>query len=122
MGWLSLREAPGFASWGEKRVKDFMNRTGLSSSLETGARRRNTSRARDLDREERIQEDRRLSTEEEASLEVDVQSLFTIGWVMLWGTWYIFCPIRFADVFIIARRDSLHCLLRNETKFWRTWR
>lgn len=81
MGWLSLRQAPGFTGWGEKRVKDFINRTGLSSALETSGgpgsgvrRRRANSRGRELE----VEEDRRLSREEELGLEVDVQSLFTI--------------------------------------------
>jgi calcium permeable stress-gated cation channel len=69
MGWLSARKAPGFVGWGEKKLKDFILKTGLSSSLE---RNGDKSRRREHD-------DAQLSHGEEASLEVDIQSLFSIG-------------------------------------------
>ncbi|KAI0347698.1 hypothetical protein BDW22DRAFT_1479635 [Trametopsis cervina] len=71
LGWLSARSTPGFAGWGEKRLKDFIVKTGLSSTLETGeggnARTRRRRRAQELNSEER------------GNLEVDVHSLFSIG-------------------------------------------
>jgi calcium permeable stress-gated cation channel len=69
MGWLSARDAPGFVGWGEKKLKDFILKTGLSSSLE-----RNGEKSR-----KRQDDDAQLSHGEEAGLEVDIQSLFSIG-------------------------------------------
>ena len=75
MGWLSASKAPGFATWGEQRFKNFILKTGLSSSLENGAAR---SGAR------RIPDTRRLMQghdrpREDGNLEIDIQSLFSIG-------------------------------------------
>ncbi|KAI0066505.1 hypothetical protein BV25DRAFT_1820469 [Artomyces pyxidatus] len=74
MGWLSVRHAPGFANWGEIRLKDFITKTGLTSSLNmspnasgTGARRANGRAGR------------HNGFVEEADLQVDIQSLFSIG-------------------------------------------
>lgn len=72
MGWLSARYSPGFVGWGEKRLKDFIVKTGLSASLDEN--RNGTSRSRRRRHTE-------WSNEEKADLEVDVQSLFSIGWV-----------------------------------------
>jgi hypothetical protein len=66
IGWLSARRAPGFSGWGEKRVKDFLVKNGLSANLDS----HNGQRSR---RKQRTQ-----PTDEEKHLEVDVQSLFTI--------------------------------------------
>lgn len=71
LGWLSARDAPGFVGWGEKRLKDFVLKSGLSSSLESGTDGRNGSRRR--------AEDRPLSHAEEENLEVDIRSLFSIA-------------------------------------------
>jgi calcium permeable stress-gated cation channel len=68
MGWLSVRKAPGFTGWGEKKLKDFILKTGLSSSLE-----------RNGDKRRRLPDDAQLSHGERANLEVDIQSLFSIG-------------------------------------------
>ncbi|KAI0041903.1 hypothetical protein FA95DRAFT_1610643, partial [Auriscalpium vulgare] len=83
MGWLSVRHAPGFAGWGEIRLKDFVNKTGLSSSTDanhnasgSATRRRNgssTGHAR------RHRDGDFLSSAEEANLQIDIQSLFSIG-------------------------------------------
>ena len=75
MGWLSASKAPGFATWGEQRFKNFILKTGLSSSLENGAAR---SGAR------RVPDTRRLTQghngpREDGNLEIDIQSLFSIG-------------------------------------------
>ncbi|KAJ3557112.1 hypothetical protein NM688_g1642 [Phlebia brevispora] len=69
MGWLSGRAAPGFVGWGERRLKDFLVKTGLSASLDppesaNGRRRR---------REQELLEEQR------AQMEIDVRSLFSIG-------------------------------------------
>jgi hypothetical protein len=75
LGWLSIRYAPGFRGWGEKRLKDFILKSGLSSSLDA-PRGRNPSRSR-----HEYTEGMDLSHGEEAQLEVDVQNLFSIGCV-----------------------------------------
>lgn len=63
MGWLSSRKATGFAGWGEKRVKDYLVKIGLSSSLGGSSRSNN-----------------RLPQQNAhgSVFEVDVQSLFTV--------------------------------------------
>lgn len=70
MAWLSARDAPGFVGWGEKRLKTFILKSGLSNTFDgrNGARRGQQEDA-----------ERPLTREEEANLEVDVQSLFSIG-------------------------------------------
>lgn len=70
MGWLSARRAPGFVGWGEKRLKDYLVKIGLSSSLDISDRNARSRRRR------RAQE---LNSEERGSFEIDVQSLFSIG-------------------------------------------
>ena len=79
MGWLSARRAPGFVGWGEKRLKDFIMKSGLSSSLDSNEMNGNgdgngSSRTR---RRRRTQD---WTSEEKALLEIDVQSLFSIGY------------------------------------------
>ena len=69
MGWLSARHAPGFVGWGEKRLKDYMVKIGLSSSLDANERNARSRRRR------RAQE---LNNEEKGNYEIDVQSLFSI--------------------------------------------
>ncbi|KAH9950915.1 hypothetical protein B0H21DRAFT_776325 [Amylocystis lapponica] len=71
MGWLGAQQAPGLVGWGEKRVKDFLVKTGLSSSLETNEA--NDSRSR---RRRRTQG---WNEAEKGRFEIDVQSLFSIG-------------------------------------------
>lgn len=71
MAWLSARYTPGFVGWGEKRLKDFIVKSGLSSNLDNESRNSN-GRSRRRRRTE-------WSNEEKADLEVDVQSLFSIG-------------------------------------------
>jgi hypothetical protein len=71
MGWLSASKAPGFVGWGEKRLKDYLLKTGLSSKLETAGE----SRRERKERERRFME--RTDTGE--GPEIDVESLFSIG-------------------------------------------
>jgi hypothetical protein len=62
--------------WGEKKLKDFVVKSGLSSSLESGANNRNG-----MNGSRRRTEDQTLSYREEANLEVDIRSLFSIACV-----------------------------------------
>ena len=79
LGWLSVRAAPGFVGWGEKRLKDFIIKTGLSSSLESnGGRARNWNGAGNGTRR-RQTDDAQFSRGEEANLDIDIQALFSIG-------------------------------------------
>ncbi|KAF8899144.1 hypothetical protein BD779DRAFT_1487243 [Infundibulicybe gibba] len=71
MAWLSATRAPGLVGWGEKRVKDFLLKSGLSSAVEPPRRSRGGRNGR--------AERQQLSEYEQAYLEVDVQSLFSIG-------------------------------------------
>ncbi|THH13010.1 hypothetical protein EW146_g7167 [Bondarzewia mesenterica] len=71
MGWLGAHDAPGFSGWGEKRVKGFINKAGLSSSLDNnsnGSGRNGRSRRNDSDVP--------LTNSEKAQLEVDIQVCF----------------------------------------------
>ena len=43
MGWISACDAPGFIGWGEKCLKDFILKIGLSSSLDFSAEPASTS-------------------------------------------------------------------------------
>lgn len=69
MGWLPARHAPGFAGFGERRLKDYLVKIGLSSSLDSSndrnARSKRRRRAQQLD-------------QEKGELEIDVQSLFSV--------------------------------------------
>jgi len=79
MGWISARDAPGFIGWGEKRLKDFILKTGLSSSLDFSAEPASSGVGR------RGRSGRRgygpYMFEEDAGFEVDISSLFTIMYV-----------------------------------------
>jgi calcium permeable stress-gated cation channel len=78
MGWISARDAPGFIGWGETRLKDFILKTGLSSSLDfsaepasSGVGRRGRSARRGYG----------PYMEEDSDFEVDISSLFTVMYV-----------------------------------------
>lgn len=77
MGWLSARKAPGFLGWGEQRVKDFILKIGLSSTLERVGR----DGAHDEHQAERARRRREelLAYSEDAKSGVDIQDLFSIG-------------------------------------------
>lgn len=80
LGWLSARDAPGFVGWGEKRLKDYMLKIGLSLSMEAREERQNGVRPRNGERRTRRPEERQpLNHNEDANLEIDIQSLFSIG-------------------------------------------
>jgi len=85
MGWLSVRDAPGFTGWGEKRLKDFILKSGLSSSLDRNGssnRNGNGNRKKSQPHYQRARggydESEPFNESEKARLEVDVQSLFTV--------------------------------------------
>jgi hypothetical protein len=73
MGWLSASKAPGFVGWGEKRLKQYLLKAGLSSKLEAAGE----------SRRERKERERRLTqrTDSGEGPEIDVESLFSIGFV-----------------------------------------
>lgn len=73
MGWLSASKAPGFVGWGEKRLKNYLLKIGLSSKLETAGE----SRRERKERERRLME----RTNSGEGPEIDVESLFSIGFV-----------------------------------------
>ena len=78
LGWLSARRAPGFVGWGEKQMKDFILRIGLGYSIDASDGR-NDFRSRNGRARSRRSEEQPLNCQEEVSLGVDIQSLFTIG-------------------------------------------
>ena len=71
MGWLSASKAPGFVGWGEKRLKNYLLKTGLSSKLESAGESRREKR----ERERRLVE----RTNSGEGPEIDIESLFSIG-------------------------------------------
>lgn len=73
LGWLSAAKAPGFVGWGEKRLKDYLLKGGLSSTLESSEENTRTGRRKRQPRPTGGHID-------EKGLEIDVQSLFSIGW------------------------------------------
>lgn len=77
LGWLSARDAPGFVGWGEKRLKDFVLKAGLSSSFETDSN--NGSRTGQPGPSRRRNGEVPLTLREETGLEVDIRSIFSIG-------------------------------------------
>lgn len=78
MGWISAREAPGFVGWGEKRLKDYILRTGLSSSLDFSAEPASSGTGRRGRSGRPWHTTPYMYSEEDVGLEVDVLSLFTI--------------------------------------------
>lgn len=84
MGWLSASKAPGFVGWGEKRLKSYLLKTGLSSKLESAGE----SRREKKERERRLIE-RDNSGEGQ---EIDIESLFSIGCVSTTSTEFMTTP------------------------------
>lgn len=82
MGWISARRAPGLASWGEKRLKDFILKNGLSSSLDFSAEPANSGVSRrERSRRHGHRSPYMYSEDDDLGLEVDILSLFTIVYV-----------------------------------------
>lgn len=83
MGWLSVRDAPGFAGWNELRLKEFLRTAGLATSLDGAHNRNGSSSRRNRDRSPSRRgrsEDQPLNPEEPN--EVDIHSLFSIKFVV----------------------------------------
>ncbi|PCH34029.1 hypothetical protein WOLCODRAFT_113020 [Wolfiporia cocos MD-104 SS10] len=80
LGWLSASQAPGFTRWGEKRLKEFLTKTGLSSYQETndGANSSGNGHGQSS-RRQRQGANQDTSQAEKGSLEIDIASLFSIG-------------------------------------------
>jgi hypothetical protein len=77
MGWLSARDAPGFVGWGEKQLKDFIVKSGLSSSLEKNGNGRNGNG--NGKRRRPTSDEYSFDEKEPSAAQVDIQSLFSIG-------------------------------------------
>jgi len=87
LAWLSARKAPGYAGWGEKQFKDYLVKIGLSSTMgEISRRNRNDGGARPRNGQRRIrrrEEEEPLTGRDNAErAEVDIESLFSIGYVL----------------------------------------
>ena len=83
MGWIGARDAPGFVGWGEKRLKDFILTTGLSSSLDFSAEPATSGTSRRGRSGRPRHTAPYMYSEEDVGLEVDILSLFTIVYVPL---------------------------------------
>ncbi|PFH52339.1 hypothetical protein AMATHDRAFT_79843 [Amanita thiersii Skay4041] len=81
MGWLSIKKAPGFVGWGEKRLKEFIISLGLASELDTDAVEHSNRARASRKRKHRKQRtnDYTHQDSERAQSEVDIQMLFSIG-------------------------------------------
>lgn len=83
LAWLSVRKAPGFQNWGEKQLKDYLVKIGLSSNLgEPSSRDGNSSGVRPRNGHRgtrRRDEELPLNQREDDRSEIDVESLFSIG-------------------------------------------
>ena len=86
LGWLSVRDAPGFQNWGEKRLKKFIKKIGLTSGMDDDEQSNRYFRR--TDNNEFLRSGLRPSRDEELLLngmdnnvEVDIQSLFSISCV-----------------------------------------
>lgn len=109
MGWLSASKAPGFVGWGEKRLKSYLLKTGLSSKLESAGE----SRREKKERERRLVE----RTHAGEGPEIDIESLFSIGSVSTE------CPDflgRLPNLTVIP--SIWPSLSTSGTIFWTTWK
>ncbi|KAF9486350.1 hypothetical protein BDN70DRAFT_902505 [Pholiota conissans] len=79
LAWLSAKKAPGYATWGEKQLKDHLVKIGLSSTLGDGAKRSGVLPRNGERSTRRREEEQPLNSPEEVNVEVDIQSLFSIG-------------------------------------------
>ncbi|KAH8120259.1 hypothetical protein DFH11DRAFT_1559146 [Phellopilus nigrolimitatus] len=90
MGWLSAKSAPGFVGWGEKRIKDFIIKSGLTASLDrkggigtsgamAGVGSGYRARTQSQQNRDRDEAERPLNDDEKSTLQVDICSLFSIG-------------------------------------------
>ncbi|KAF9245897.1 hypothetical protein BU15DRAFT_40651 [Melanogaster broomeanus] len=102
MGWLSARKAPGFANWGEKRMKDHLIKLGLSSFLEGTSRRSGRSRQATAPSQSYWNASQ---NSENSGFEVDVQGLFSVS------------DTHNLALLIAERDDVVHNLEVAETKY-----
>ncbi|KAF9535881.1 hypothetical protein CPB83DRAFT_40825 [Crepidotus variabilis] len=83
LAWLSARKAPGFQTWGEKQLKDYLVKIGLSSTpVDSSRRDANSGGVRPRNGERGVRqrtEEQPLNQREDDHAEIDVQSLFSIG-------------------------------------------
>jgi len=120
MGWLSASKAPGFVGWGEKRLKSYLLKTGLSSKLESGGE----------SRRERRERERRLIERDTSGegLEIDIESLFSIGFVFIpssefpWTFTGHYSDTEHLALLIDERDDILDHLEMAETKYIASFR
>jgi calcium permeable stress-gated cation channel len=77
LGWLSARKAPGFDGWGERRIKEFILKSGLSSSLDANGKKESSQA------QSRRTQEPTLTNGEKAGLEVDIKNLFSISYVWI---------------------------------------
>jgi hypothetical protein len=104
MGWLPASKAPGFVGWGEKRLKSYLLKTGLSSKLESAGENRKQKK----ERERRLME-RNNSGE---GPDIDIETLFSIGFVSTLSSEFSW-PFtkRYSDTehlaFLIDERDDI---------------
>ena len=120
MAWLSASKAPGFVGWGERRLKDYLLKTGLSSKLEaTGESRR-----------ERRERERRLMERNNSGEgpEIDIESLFSIGFVsalsseISWPFTNCYSDTEHLAFLIDERDDILDHLEMAETRYIASFR
>ncbi|TFK41946.1 hypothetical protein BDQ12DRAFT_645286 [Crucibulum laeve] len=78
LGWLSANKARGFTGWGEKRLKDYIIKIGLSSSLGNNGENGNNTQRIGNRRRTRRPEEEPLNRYDDPHSEVDIQSLFSI--------------------------------------------
>ncbi|KAL0068549.1 hypothetical protein AAF712_004264 [Marasmius tenuissimus] len=114
LAWMSARDAPGFTGWGEKQLKDFVLKTGLSSSLDNETSRQGPQRSRSRGgngngsrngNHKRGDTVELLDEKEKANLEVDINGIFSI------------CDTQDLAMLIEERDEILENLEIAETKY-----
>ncbi|KAK7029822.1 MPN domain-containing protein [Favolaschia claudopus] len=76
--WLSARKAPGFAGWGEQRVKDFVVKSGLSSGMQGGSLLTGNGSRRRREAGEEEEAAQEPNQEEKAAPQIDITNIFSI--------------------------------------------
>lgn len=133
LAWLSARKAPGYAGWGEKQFKDYLVKIGLSSTMgETSRRNRPDGGVRPRNGQRRVrrrEEEEPLTGRDNAErTEVDIESLFSIGYVTdfhfrLEATTKLHCSNTHRVALLIHDRDEiLENLEIAETKYISSFR
>ncbi|KAK7055165.1 MPN domain-containing protein [Favolaschia claudopus] len=78
LGWLSARKAPGFAGWGEQRVKDFVVKSGLSSGMQGGSLLTGNGSRRRREAGEEEEAAQEPNQEEKDVPQIDITNIFSI--------------------------------------------